>query len=150
MLRCFVNFKSLHLHLIYRMRTLFLLPVLAYSCTFADVLSDDSLTRRTTTNSAVTSSAFCDNLCRDVVGIMNKTTKENENYIFDRALYYHRVDTLPQVKFWRTIMNLREDSALINTGETREVIQRVSLREWNVKSEEEKQVYRDSVRCVRN
>lgn len=132
------------------MRSLFLLPVLAYSCTFADVLSDDSLTRRTTTNSAVVNSAFCDNLCRDVVGIMNKSTKENENYIFDRALYYHRVDTLPQVKFWRTIMKLREDSALINIGETREVIQRVSLREWNVKTEEEKQVYRDSVRCVRN
>lgn len=131
------------------MRALFLLPVLTYSCTFADVLTDDSLSRRTNTIALVQKDVFCENLCRDIVGIKNEKTQQNENFVYDRSLYSFRVDTLPQVKFWRNIMNLREDSALINIGETREVIQQVSLREWNVKTESEKESYRDSVRCVR-
>jgi hypothetical protein len=133
------------------MRFLFLIPVLVYSCTHAGILSDDSLARRGVVAGAQKKAdPFCDSYCKDVIGVINPRTMANENYIFDRSLYSHRVDTLAQVKFWRNIMNLSEDSALINIGETRDVIQRVSLRQWNVMSEEQKSLYRDSVRCARN
>ena len=131
------------------MRYLFLVPVLVYSCTHAGILSDDSLARRTAGSEPVKKDVFCDQRCKDVIGVVNRRTQFNENYIFDRSLYYHRVDTLAQVRFWRSIMNLREDSALINIGETREVIEKVSLRQWNTMSEQQKETYRDSVRSVR-
>jgi hypothetical protein len=131
------------------MRFLFLIPVLVYSCTYAGILSDDSLARRNAGSEPVKKDVFCDQHCKDVVGVVNRRTQYNENYIFDRSLYYHRVDTLAQVRFWRNIMNLREDSALINIAETREVLEKVSLRYWNAMSEVQKVTYRDSVRSVR-
>jgi hypothetical protein len=131
------------------MRALFLLPVLVYSCTHAGILSDDSLAKRAMASAPVKKDIFCDQHCKDVVGVLNRRTQLNENYIFDRSLYYHKVDTLPQVRFWRTVMNLREDSALINIGETREVLAKVSLREWNSMTEEAKEMYRDSIRTTR-
>ncbi len=131
------------------MRLLFLIPVLVYSCTHAGILSDDSLSKKVVSpRYTVSDDPFCDKLCRDVVGILNPKTSFNENYILDRELMYRRVDTLAQVKFWRRIMNLQQDSALISIAETRQIINKVSLRDWNSKTEEEKTFYRDSVKAA--
>ena len=88
-------------------------------------------------------------LCRNVVGVLNPNTRFSEHYIYDTELYEQRVDTLPQVIFWRTIMNLHKDSALISIGNTREIICRVKIREWEAQSDAQKKYYRDSVRLNR-
>ena len=56
---------------------------------------------------------------------------------------------LAQPKFWQKIMRLSPDSCVINIGATREIIAVMSLADWDKKSEDEKDTYRDSVRAER-
>jgi hypothetical protein len=89
-------------------------------------------------------------LCKNVVGVCNPKTSLSENYIFDKALYYHNVDTLAQVKFWRKIMNLSDDSVILSFASTRDIIQKLSVKDWESKSDSVKKFYKDSVRLCRN
>ena len=146
------NFAIFKIHIIkYSMRISVLFAALFCSCTHAGILSDDTLARK---SSAAGASAykdvFCTSMCKDVVGIVNPRTNINENYILDRALYQHKVDTLPQVRFWRNIMNLHEDTALVNIASSRSVIEKICIKDWNCKSEASKKTYLDSLRCSRN
>lgn len=85
-------------------------------------------------------------LCRNVVGLPNQKTSFCEDYIFDQSLYDLRLDTLKQVEFWRHIMNLHQDSSLVNLALTRTVFEKISNTDWNNKSDSLKMVYRDSLR----
>jgi hypothetical protein len=85
-------------------------------------------------------------LCRNVVGLPNQKTSFCEDYIFDQTLYDLRLDTLKQVQFWRDVMNLQEDSSLVNLAASRRVFERISTAAWNKKSDSLKAVYRDSIR----
>lgn len=87
-------------------------------------------------------------LCNNVIGLLNPVTQCNENYVFDYALYHLQLDTLAQVKFWRNIMRLDGDSALVNISHSRQVIETIALRDWNSKTDSLKKVYRDSVRLA--
>ncbi len=88
-------------------------------------------------------------LCRNVIGILNPKTNVSENYIFDRSLYDFRVDTLSQVKFWRQIMNLHQDTAIICIAANREAVRKISLKEWNTFHDAVKKNYRDSIKFAR-
>ena len=88
-------------------------------------------------------------LCKNVVGVLNPKTNLNEDFIFDRSLYHHRVDTLAQVKFWRSIMNLHQDSAILCFANTRECIQKLAMKDWDAKTDSAKKFYRDSIRLAR-
>lgn len=83
---------------------------------------------------------------RDVITIYDQGKKESLNYIHDCQLYDMHVDTLPQVKFWRGIMNLTKDSAYICYSNRRCVIDRVQLKNWKTYSDLQKESYRDSLR----
>src|SRR5688572_3670959 len=131
------------------MPALALVSVLFYSAASAGLASDDSLMKKTAVR-PVQQDIFCEQLCRNVIGVLNPTTKFNENYIFDRSIYYFKVDTLPQVRFWRSIMNLHEDTALLNFASTRGVVEKICIRDWNLKSEADKKNYLDSIRLTRN
>jgi hypothetical protein len=89
-------------------------------------------------------------LCSNVVGVLNPKTKLNENYVFDRSLYHLKLDTVAQVKFWRNIMKLHEDSAIVNFAGTRTVIQKIAVKDWNSRPDSLKKYYRDSVRTAYN
>ena len=84
--------------------------------------------------------------CGDVVGICRSGDAFCHNYVFDKQLYELRCDTLPQVKFWRQIMNLHKDSALINLSHNRTVVEKTNTKIWALKNDDAKQCYRDSVR----
>lgn len=71
----------------------------------------------------------------------------NYNFIKTSQLYAERWDTLSQPNFWRTLMNMHHDSALINIGSTRQIIQKVAIKDWNKQSDIDKDCFRDSVRC---
>jgi hypothetical protein len=92
----------------------------------------------------------CGSLCDNVIGLVNPVTKYNENYIFDSSLYKLKVDTLPQVKFWRQIMKLHEDSSLLCFASNRYVIQRIHNKDWNKRSDSAKKYYRDSIRIAKS
>lgn len=110
---------------------------------------DDTLAKKNNGNTPP--GTVCNNdLCRNVVGVYNPKTSLNENYIFDRSIYHFKIDTLPQVKFWRSIMNLHHDTVLLSFANTREIIDKMSVKDWEAKSDSSKKCYKDSVRFCRN
>jgi hypothetical protein len=124
--------------------------VLLCSAAYTGFVTDDSLVKKTVAAQPVASDVFCTSHCKDVIGVLNPKTRFSENYIFDRSLYFYKTDTLPQVKFWRSIMNLHEDTALVSFHHSRSIVDKVSLRDWNLRSEEAKKAYRDSVKLAWN
>lgn len=123
------------------MRFLCLILVSFYSCTNLAHNSPDTLEEK-----PVAKKQLCDN----VVGVLNRNTKCNENYVFDPAPYNLRLDKLAQVRFWRSIMRLHEDSAIVNLANSRDVVQKICIRDWNLKNDSLKKFYRDSVKLARN
>ncbi len=89
------------------------------------------------------------NLCSKVIGVINPQTLLNENYVFDTDLHILKVDTLPQVKFWRSIMNLHQDSALLNIGNSRYILQKTCTKTWELKNDSTKSCFKDSVRTAK-
>src|ERR1019366_6815536 len=49
----------------------------------------------------------------DIITLFNAETQQGQSYIYDKELYQLGCDTLSQVKFWRSIMRLHKDSALM-------------------------------------
>ncbi len=121
--------------------------LLTYQAGFA-FGTDDSLTKKT--NTVLIATEAPKEYCKNVVGVLNPVTKCNENYIFDHSLYFLKVDTLAQVRFWRQVMNTSEDTAFICVANSRHVIAKVNMKDWNLKSDSVKKWYRDSVRLARN
>ncbi|WP_317899411.1 transglycosylase SLT domain-containing protein [Aurantibacillus circumpalustris] len=126
------------------MRIVLLVSVLLFAEVMFSCAVDDSLAKKTNTQ------ASNEKCYKGVVGIMNPLTNCNENYIFDKSIYHLKVDTLPQIKFWRNIMNMPADTAFICVAESRSIVEKVCLKEWNSKSDSAKKYYRDSVRLANN
>ena len=53
-------------------------------------------------------------------------------------LFIERWDTLPQSKFWKTVINTSKDTCLINIASTREILNSVDRKFWFNQSEDEK------------
>ncbi|MEL6673293.1 MAG: transglycosylase SLT domain-containing protein [Bacteroidota bacterium] len=66
--------------------------------------------------------------------------------VWDSLMYQQKWDTLNQTIFWRMVMNLGKDSAIINLAHNREIIDIVPLRKWEALTDTMKEDYRDSVR----
>lgn len=129
---------------------LFTLITLLTGSYHARTFADDSLIKRTNTIAVISTAMVSKQYCKNVVGVMNPQTNCSENYIFDRSLYELGIDTLPQVKFWRSIMNTDGDSAIMNFAANRGFIQKVCIKDWNCMNDSVKKCYRDSVRLCRN
>lgn len=86
--------------------------------------------------------------CSEVVGVCKSGDTYCHNYVFDKQIYNFRCDTIAQVKFWRQIMNLHKDSALVNVGHNRTIVEKTHRKDWAAKSEEGRQLYRDSIRAA--
>ena len=70
----------------------------------------------------------------------------NYHFIENQALYKEGWDTLVQPNFWRTLMTMDDDSALINIGSTRQIIKKVAVSDWNSYTDDEKNAIRDSIK----
>ena len=78
--------------------------------------------------------------------------KDTVNYLavnFDE-LFSERWDTLPQVKFWRKVMDYSSDTCVINIAATRKILGYENFVKWSSQTEEEKKLYKDSVRKIHN
>lgn len=62
------------------------------------------------------------------------------------AIHLAKWDELRHPKFWQQIMVLSPDSVLINVGATRQVIAKMSVKDWHAQSETQKSQFKDSVR----
>lgn len=75
-------------------------------------------------------------------------TKSSEvsTILHAEELFNDRWDILPQPQFWKQIMTLSPDSIIINVASSRLIIEKMSLKDWNKKSDEEKSQYRSDIR----
>lgn len=71
-------------------------------------------------------------------------------FVQDDQIFRERWDTLAQTKFWRTIIKLPPDSAVFNVAETRQVLEIISMNDWDSLSTEVKDSYRDSLKKWNN
>ncbi len=83
----------------------------------------------------------------DVVFIDNDST--SYNFLRDTAIYTEHWDTLAQPKFWSKIMQLPPDSCILNIAKTREILDVMSIEDWDINSDDEKMAYRDTLRLER-
>ena len=72
----------------------------------------------------------------------------SNNYIFvqNEQLFKEGWDKLEQPQFWRILMTMEEDSALINIGSTRQIIKKIAVKDWEELTEDNKDILRDSVK----
>ena len=96
-------------------------------------------------NYAAHASATFD-LREDVISVPNFKTKEKMDFVFNMQVYQLGCDTMPNVKFWRSIMNLHKDSALFNTPNTRNVLSKTHIKSWEGFDLTQKSCYKDSLR----
>lgn len=80
----------------------------------------------------------------EVVGLNNDTT--NYQFVQNQQLYTQGWDTLAQPHFWRELMTMEDDSALINIGSTRQIIKKVAVADWDKQTDEQKDAVRDSIK----
>ncbi|MBU3659088.1 MAG: lytic transglycosylase domain-containing protein [Flavobacteriales bacterium] len=61
-------------------------------------------------------------------------------------IFKDRWDILAQTQFWKQIMVLSPDSCIINVGNTRQVLLKVSNKDWNSKTELEKDEFKAALK----
>jgi hypothetical protein len=75
-----------------------------------------------------------------------RTFESVSTILHSEPIFEERWDILPQPQFWMQIMRLSPDSCLINVAATRQVMIKMSLKDWNRQTEAQKVVFRDSLR----
>ncbi len=83
---------------------------------------------------------------QDVISVSNFKTKEKMDFVYNTQIYQLGCDTMPNVKFWRTIMNLHKDSALFNTPHDRNILSKAHIRSWEGLDVSKKSCFKDSLR----
>lgn len=81
-----------------------------------------------------------------VVEVVGLHPSEDYKFVQSQQLYDEGWDKLEQPNFWRTLMTMGDDSALINIGSTRQIIRKVAVKDWNNLTDDNKDIIRDSVK----
>lgn len=68
--------------------------------------------------------------------------------IIDSSILADFWDTVPQLFFWKKIMNLPEDSALINVFNTRQILDEITVNFYKSLDDSAKENYKDSLRVI--
>lgn len=63
-----------------------------------------------------------------------------------QPLYDGSWNALPQPNFWKEVMLLSPDSCLINVASTRQVLLKMSNKDWHRQSETQKTLFKDSIK----
>jgi hypothetical protein len=82
----------------------------------------------------------------DIVEVAGLNDSTNYNFVNNEQLFIERWDTLAQPNFWRILMTMEDDSALINIASTRKVIKKIAVKDWSKLSNIQKDNLRDSIR----
>jgi tetratricopeptide (TPR) repeat protein len=121
---------------------IFSLTLMAFN--FTSTPTDPTGDKKATPSLAVASAATID---RYIVGYNNIVPMKFMN---DEVLFREGWHNLPQARFWQQIMNLPPDSAVVNIGNTRQVLDKINIKQWNKQSDVQHALYKDSVRKFNN
>jgi hypothetical protein len=86
----------------------------------------------------------------NIVEVEGLNDSINYNFVSSDQLYAERWNVLPQPNFWRTLMQMGNDSALINIASTRQIIKKVAVKDWDKQSDAQKDFFRDSLKTHYN
>lgn len=86
--------------------------------------------------------------CATLIEVTGLSDTMNHVFVFEDELFTNSIDTLAQPLFWRKVMSMPPDSGIVNIGATREIIAEVSIADWDLQTDDEKDAYRDSVRTA--
>lgn len=111
---------------------------------FAFILVSLKLSTLPPDSIAAFNSAF--DIRQEVISVSNFKTHEKMDFVFCTQIYKLGCDTMPNVKFWRSIMNLHKDSALFNTPNNRNILSKEHIGNWESKDLLTKSCYKDSLR----
>ena len=65
-----------------------------------------------------------------------------QRVISDPMMYYERWDTLAQPRFWRRVMQLPPDSAVLNIADTRQILEVFSAADYEAMSTDQKRAFK--------
>lgn len=82
----------------------------------------------------------------DVISVVNFKSKQKHDFVFNMDVYRLGCDTIANVKFWRSIMKLHKDSALLNTPFDRNILSKTDIKTWESFDLTKKSCYKDSLR----
>jgi len=69
----------------------------------------------------------------------------SHSVIDTEMLVIERWDTLPQSKFWKTVINTTKDSCIINIASSRTILSTINQELWFSQTEDEKKQFKDSI-----
>jgi hypothetical protein len=67
-------------------------------------------------------------------------------YVYDASLYKDQWDTLSQTIFWRQVIDLTQDSCILNVASNRKILGKMHFKTWTSQTEERKAQFKDSLR----
>lgn len=84
----------------------------------------------------------------DIVAYNHIHENKNLNFVSTRQLFDQKWNTLPQPAFWQQIMALSPDSVLINVASNRNILTKMSQKDWDKQTQEQKTMFKDSIKLA--
>lgn len=93
------------------------------------------------------SAAFSQETVRQDWGILKMPGKlDTSTVVSTWQIYAEGLDTLPHMVYWRKVITLPPDSGVLSIGSNRQMLATMACKDWDKKTDPEKEMYRDSVR----
>ncbi len=85
---------------------------------------------------------------QDIVSYNHVLENKNMRFVSTCHLFEEKWNELPQAVFWQQIMALSPDSVLINVASNRTMLTKMSQKDWDKQSTEQKTAYKDSIKLA--
>jgi hypothetical protein len=86
----------------------------------------------------------------DILAYENRVENQRMSFVSTCHLFEEKWDALPQPVFWQQVMALSPDSLIVNVAANRQIITRVSHKDWEAQTQLQKDAYKDSIRTRYN
>jgi hypothetical protein len=86
----------------------------------------------------------------DILAYENRVENQRMSFVSTCHLFEEKWDALPQPVFWQQVMALSPDSFIVNVAANRQIITRVSVKDWEAQTQLQKDAFKDSLRVVYN
>ena len=83
---------------------------------------------------------------KHLVEVEIEETKEILTFVKTPELFEDRWDTLAQPNFWKFVMQMSPGTSILNVRRTRQILEITSLKEWDKKTDDEKEAHRQLLR----
>jgi hypothetical protein len=87
---------------------------------------------------------------RDIMAYEHRVENQRMSFVSTCHLFEENWNALPQAVFWQQVMALSPDSFIVNVAANRQIITRVSVKDWERQTQPQKDAYKDSLRTLYN